>query len=105
MSFKFNPLTGKLDIAGTGGGGSTTTIEPYYVVDEITISAAQALAKEVTLSTTPPTPGKVSLDIVGGTSQDFGADYMVIGDKLIWNGYDLDVTLEENDKIRIIYPI
>lgn len=102
MSFKFNPLTGQLDLVG---GSTAADVDSGYIVEPRTITAAEALAKEVTLGNTPPSPNKVTLDIVSGVPQEYGTDYLVTGDKLSWNGLGLDVTLSEGDKIRIIYPL
>lgn len=72
-------------------------------VEYITISLAQEAAKAVTLGATPDTSAKVILDVIGGTSQEFGTDYTVTGTSLDWNGLGLDGILAENDVLRIIY--
>lgn len=103
--FKFNPLTGKLDLVGGSGGSDPTTIADKYIVEPRTLTALEAANKEITLDNTPPDPTKVTLDIVSGTSQEYGTDYTVAGDVLSWDGLGLDVTLHEGDKIRVIYPL
>jgi len=99
MSYKFNPFTGNLDY-----------FESVSVVDGIateyrTINNLEALNKKLTLGLTPADANKVSLDIISGTTQEYGIDYNVVSDELIWNALGLDLTLEENDKLRIIYPV
>ena len=101
--YTWNPFTGRLDrVGGSGGGGS---VPDGYIVEHRDLTMAEATNKELTLANTPPDGTKVSLDIVSGVPQQYGTDYTVTGDTLSWNGLGLDVTLEEGDKVRIIYPI
>jgi len=104
MGFKFNPLTGNLDVINTSGG-TVPSIDSNYYVDIFTLDATQAANKEVTLSTTPSNANKVTLDLIGGTSQFKGTDFDVVGDKVTWNGLSLEAVLAVGDRIRIIYII
>ena len=101
MSFRFNPFTGTFDYDSSSAGGGTGN----RVVEYRTITNAEAVSKEITLSNVPSDPSEVVLDIISGVPQKFGTDYSVTGDVLTWNGLGLDVTLEENDDIRIIYTV
>lgn len=101
MSFKFNPFTGQLDVVDSASGGGSLN----YIVEHRTITNTESINKELTLANVPPDPTLVTLDIINGTPQRYNDDYIVSGDRLIWNGYALDVTLEQGDKLRIIYPI
>lgn len=99
MSYKFNPFTGNLDYF------ESVSVADGIATEYRTINNSEAADKKLTLSFTPAVPEKVSLDIISGTTQEYGTDYNVVSDELIWNALGLDLTLEENDKIRIIYPI
>jgi len=101
MPFKFNPLTGKLDLVGS----SSANVSDNYIVEHKTITLAQANAKEIVLSNTPTDSTKVVLDIISGTPQENGFDFGVVGNVLTWDGFALETVMEENDKIRIIYTL
>lgn len=100
MSFKFNPLTGKLDLVGTttSGGGART-------VEYRTLNNTEATNKQLTLGATPADATETTLDIVSGVPQQYAVDFSVSGTTLTWNGLGLDVTLEEGDTIRITYSL
>jgi hypothetical protein len=72
-------------------------------VEYYTLTAPQAAAEQITLGGTPDTASKVILDVIGGTSQEFGVDYTVSGDVLSWSGLGLDGVLVDGDKLRVIY--
>ena len=102
MPSKFNVETGTIEFYNNtckSSGGADNFVE-YR-----TITNLEATNKQLTLANTPSDVTKVELDIISGTTQEFGVDYNVIGNDLIWNGLGLDVTLLENDKLRITYPI
>lgn len=83
----------------------SSSIADNYIVEQITLTAQEALDMEAVLSFTPAGPEKVTLDVIGGTSQKQGLDYEVIGNKINWNGKSLETALEENDELRVIYAI
>lgn len=84
-------------INAAAGTGSATKVE------YITISPAQASAKQVALAETPLIPAEVMLDVQGGPSQYYGTDFVVITGVLSWSGLDLDGLLEAGDQLRISY--
>jgi len=38
-----------------------------------------------------------------GIKAEQGVDYSLSGNQIFWTGYDLETTLEENDKLKIVY--
>ena len=72
-------------------------------VQYFTLSNAQEVAKEVQLAATPAVGSKVRLDLLGGTAQEFGVDFNVVGDKVTWTGLTLDGILLEGDRLRVVY--
>lgn len=84
---------------------TVSSIDNAYIVEVRILTLAEATAKEITLTQTPTDPAKVTLDLIGGTSQQVGQDFSVSGDVLSWNGLALETVLEEGDKLRIIYPL
>lgn len=72
------------------------------IVEQLTISAAQAAAKQVALSETP-NPAKIILDVQGGPSQYVGTDYAVIGNLIDWNAKTLETILQTGDVLRVLY--
>lgn len=79
--------------------GPTGTQEVEYR----TITVGEAAAKSLTLSATPLSAGKVMLDVIGGSAQEYSVDYIVSGTTLSWNGLGLDGVLASGDKLRIHY--
>jgi hypothetical protein len=99
MAFKFNPFTGKFDIAGSGGGGGGDT----FLVDVFTITAPQAAAKEVTLTDTP-TSAASTLALLGGIAQTPNVDFSVSGNVLSWDSLGMDaLPVEAGDILVVIY--
>jgi hypothetical protein len=98
VSYKFNPLTGKLDLVGSSGSQSR-------IVEERVITLTESNNKTLILNNTPSDPSSVVLDIISGVPQSNGSDFNIVGNSLIWNGFALETTLEQNDKIRIIYTL
>jgi hypothetical protein len=84
---------------------SVASIENAYFVEVRILTAGEATAKEITLGGIPPVVEKVTLDLVGGTSQQYGLDFTVSGQVLSWDGLALETVLTEGDKLRIIYPV
>jgi hypothetical protein len=95
------------------------TIEVYYatsgtsatiqldvgneVVENRTITAGEITAKEITLVATPSVASKTKVDVRGGSPQVHGLDFVVTGDVLSWNGYDLYGQLVAGSILRIVY--
>ena len=82
-----------------------TSIDNAYIVEVRTITAGEEAAKEIILTQVPVDINKVTLDVIGGTSQQIGLDFNVVGSVLTWNGFALETALEAGDKLRIIYPL
>jgi hypothetical protein len=87
----------------TSGSPAIVPIAGNREVEYITVNSSQITAKEIQLSNTPIVSNKVVLDIVGGTSQEYSVDFVVIGDKLNWSGYNLDGVIVSGDVLRVIY--
>ncbi len=82
-----------------------TSIDNAYIVEVRTLTAGEAAAKEIILTNVPVNTTKVTLDLIGGTSQQIGLDFNVSGSVLTWDGFSLETVLETGDKLRIIYPL
>ena len=74
-----------------------------YEVEQITVSAAQELATEIVLSSTPTQPTRTLLFIDGAPATFYGLDFTVTGNVLSWGGTRLDGLLVEDDLVRIVY--
>lgn len=84
---------------------TVSSIDNAYIVEVIVLTAGEATAKAITLSNTPSDPNKVTLDLIGGTSQQFGLDFTVSGAILSWDGFALETVLTIGDKLRVIFPL
>lgn len=82
-----------------GPAGNTST----YVVDEFTLSSTDITNKYVTLSSTPNFPAKAVLEVIGGPTQSYSADYTISGTQLSWSGLFLDGVLEAGDQLIVQY--
>ncbi|MDZ4810760.1 MAG: hypothetical protein SGI96_21195 [Bacteroidota bacterium] len=91
-------------IDGSGGGGGPAPTGTEYV-EYRTLTAPEATAKQLVLAATPASILKVKVDIIGGTSQEFGIDFTVIGNVLGWNGLGMDLQgiALTGDKLRVTY--
>src|SRR5574343_28593 len=68
-----------------------------------TITPTEVTNKKLVLAGTPNAPSVVLVDHIGGTSQEFGVDYTIVGNELQWNGYALDGVIVSGYKLRIHY--
>lgn len=69
---------------------------PYFTLSSTDISNGY-----ITLAATPAVPAKTMLDVIGGTSQEYGVDFQVVGAQLQWTGMGLDGVLIAGDKLRV----
>lgn len=44
-----------------------------------------------------------AVNVVGGTSQDYGSDYIIQGERLVWRGYGMDGEVEPGEILRVMY--
>lgn len=69
-----------------------------------TITPTEITNKYLTLANTPISPQDVKIDLkFGGGAQFYSEDFIVVGNQVNWNGYDLEDILEAGDKMRIVY--
>lgn len=74
-----------------------------FTVETRTVTLGEETAKELTLTSTPATPGSTILLIQGAPAQYYGDDYTVAAAVLSWLGLGLDGVLISGDKITILY--
>jgi hypothetical protein len=103
MGYKFNPFTGNLDYFKDQDSPVTIQDNIFWELRELT--ALEVSNKSLSLDNLPAGPDKVTLDVVGGTSQKPGVDFIVIGDTISWEGLGLEPDLTEGDFLRIGYAI
>lgn len=73
-------------------------------VEYRTITPTEITNKYLTLANLPLSAQDVKIDLkFGGGPLFYSEDFVVIGDQISWNGYDLENILEEGDKLRIVY--
>lgn len=105
MGFKYNPWTGSLDFSEKSNASAPVTIQDNIFWELREITALEVQNKAVVLQNLPAGPDKVTLDVVGGTSQRPGADFIVVGNTVSWEGLGLEPDLSAGDFIRIGYAI
>ncbi len=86
-------------------GSSTPLPSPsgIWKVEQRTISAGEATAKQITLVNTPASAADVLVDVIHGSAQEYSVDYTITGAVLDWNGLALDGLLAAGDKLRVAY--
>jgi len=72
-----------------------------FVADYYKLTNIDEAYGYVTLSGIPIDTSNVALNVIGGSSQIYGTDYTVSGQKLYWNPSNL--YLQENDEILVEY--
>ena len=82
--------------------------EPAFIdniiAEEIVLSQIDIDNKYVLLSDTPA-PSRIAVNVVKGTSQIYGLDFVVSGYEVNWDGLRLDGQLAAGDRLRILYII
>lgn len=78
----------------------SSPVNTYYV----TLSFAQATAKQVVLAIPPLDPANVQIDVMnGGGALYIDRDFFISGNIISWAGGRLDAVLSAGDEIRISY--
>jgi len=80
-------------------------VAEQFVQEKFTITAAQALAKSITLSKAPKYNSPVIMIIRGGGLQTLGEDFNLTDQYLVWSGLGLDGILLENDVVSVNYTV
>jgi len=95
----------KVEVLIDNVAASVATINDNTFTEIKQVTATEDLAKQIILEQTPTDNLKVIIDIVGGTSQVHGTDFIVFGNTLDWNGLGMETIIDEGDIIRINYVI
>ena len=74
-----------------------------YTVEYFTLDSLNISSSSITLSHTPTDPTTVTLDVISGSAQVYGEDYMVTLDVLSWLSTPLYGILDVGDKLRVTY--
>lgn len=84
-------------------GGFSKSSNGDWIQSQHTLTLLEVNNKEFVM--TPPAliPSEVVVDIVGGSPQEVGIDFQILGDKFQWEGLGLDGTLSVGDIIRLAY--
>lgn len=65
------------------------------------VTAGEEAAKLFVLPSTPITPTKTLVDVVGGSTQEYNVDFTISGVSFDWDGLGLDGDLTAGDVVRI----
>lgn len=107
ITLTFAPAIGQLvEVVYLAKGSPNPPTPPPSGVEYVeypNLTAPQIAAKQITLTALPATASKVKLDLIGGTAQIYGDDYLVSGSILSWNGLGLDGVLIAGDRLRVVY--
>jgi hypothetical protein len=88
----------------TEGDSATIQLDAgNEIVENRTITAGEITAKKLILTSTPSVGTKVKVDVRSSSSQIYGLDFIVSGDELIWDGYDLESQVVLGAVFRIVY--
>lgn len=106
IQLSFAPAFGQsLDVFYLTSGVTAIAPPPegVFEVEYRTITLDEDAAKALTLGNVPATVSKVIVDVIGGSAQEFGLDFTVVGNVLTWSGYALDGVIATGDRLRIQY--
>jgi hypothetical protein len=84
-------------------GGSTSGGEAKLVVYRQTLGQEEIENGFFILPKVPQILGAVLLFIRGAPQQQYGTDYIVTENRLIWNGLNIDGILSAGDKVTVVY--
>lgn len=89
---------GEIDVDVTGGGGGSNWEVEYHQ-----LTGGEITAKQFNLVQTPTAPTRVMVDLLGGSSQRYSADFTISGNVFNFNGLGLDGLLVTGDYLRLAY--
>jgi len=72
-------------------------------VERFTLNLTNITNKYVELQHTPVQPHKIITFVEEGMKGILAVDFMLVDNKIDWNGYEWDGVLEVNDKLTVIY--
>ena len=80
-----------------------TVLGRAVIVEHIPLTNIHIRDKYVPLSYIPEDPGDISVNVVGGTPQNYGDDFILENAQIKWAGLGMDGELEIGEVLRIIY--
>jgi len=80
-------------------------VSDNFIIENRTLDATEVANKELILDFTPDIAEKTRLIFPNGTQQRYNIDYVVIGNKLNWNGYSIETLVDIGDNLIIEYFI
>ncbi len=83
--------------------GLPACTEGTYAVMRKALTGEEIAQGRLALPEYQQTPPKVLLLIRGAPTQQYGADYQVTGNELVWSGLGLDGELEPGDEVTVVY--
>ena len=99
LRYKFNPITGQLDLVDIPDAGATIHIQKFL------LSAADITNKYVVLSSVPTNAALTTVFYI--LEHKYNDDYEVTvddgGKRLSWNGKGLETIILEGDELTIIF--
>lgn len=88
---------------GVSSGGFPIGANAGFSYEKIELTQEDIANKYVTLASAPLIANGVLLNCEGGPVQIYGVDFIVIGNKLNWNGLGLDNFLDDTDVLLVQY--
>ena len=79
------------------------TIAGNFFVEPHVITAQEAQDKQIQLIHSPSKPDEVKVEIISGSPQWAGVDFIVNNNIVDWNGYGMETIVAEGDRIRVTY--
>ena len=74
-----------------------------YTVEYFTLDSLNISSSSITLSHNPTEASTVTLDIISGSAQVYGEDYIVAANVISWDATPLYGILNVGDKLRVTY--
>lgn len=85
------------------GTASVTPASGSRVVEYRTVTASENSNHELTLNNVPSVPTNVLVDVLDGSTQEYGVDFTVSSNNVSWLGLGMDNDVTTGTKIRFVY--
>lgn len=96
-------LTGGVDSSCWGHIEAGTDTTDNYFTEYVCVSSSDIENKFFNLSYMIEESSEVTVNVIGGTSQELGTDFYVQNNKVKWDGMTLDGEVKAGDILRVMY--
>ena len=106
QTFTSGAITGGLAYSCYGAVDVTTALGgTTFITDYVSVTYENINNQSIPLAFLPGDCSSVALNIVGGTSQNFGEDFTLSNDSIVWDSSSSMTELDPGEVVRVIYEV